>query len=557
MSIGASDTKRAAILEEFAEACTTVARGLAPKGTPIDWETGKDGFVHFHCPLPGMKGPHTWSGAPRANAWIHGENVEAWCSKCVGDKKGYPDQTSYETARSAYTDQVKRAIRWEQDGVIHVGFQTTVLRSHVYIDRDFHHVIRRDKVRYEDGRRENGNSDPWRWRSADLQTNGKPGPYVPMRAQSWLAAHYPEHEHLYDALCWYTIDALVDWNTINGPPTAATVPLLPCRIVITEGEKDADTFNALMAAAGVSDLVATCLCYNKPAKLASHHLRLVTGREVIVVGDADDPGKDLAENWTSVLWDHASSIKLVREQLGLPGTPEAKDLTDWVVARVGVPSDGSDLKAWLAKSPATKATADELLNLFASTAPLLEPACRPNEWKSDFILVKTGGPKADSPHNAERVWTMHPLLRGKVRTNLHSGETEVVDPPWGGKLTVGSHNAAVMCAAWLEKTEKISILTRVFDEVVRQDQIAPVVNVVEQPRPWDGVPAIGRMVVDIPLDAPHDQALRLWETFFADLSPRSPVNVRLSSMCWGSPASVTLISHEHSWATVASSIAAA
>src|SRR5688500_14830942 len=244
MSTGKAATGRAALLEEFAEACTHIAKSVAPKDRALSWEPGKDGFVYFHCPLPGLRGSHTWKGDPRASAWIKDENVIAHCPKCVGSREDYPDNVAYEAARENYTNQVKRAIRWEQDGVIHVAFKSNILRSHFYFDRDFKHAIRRDKICYEDGRKEKANRDPWRWRVADLDKGQIAGTFSPMQAGDWLAKHYPEHDKIYDALCWYHLDLFIDYDT-PGILTASTCPLkLSYRVLITEGEKAADSFNS-------------------------------------------------------------------------------------------------------------------------------------------------------------------------------------------------------------------------------------------------------------------------------------------------------------------------
>ena len=519
MASAGSATTKAAVLEAFAEACTEVAKGLAPKGSTIGWDAGKEGLVHFHCPLIGLRGAHTWTGSPRASAWLTRGVVEATCTKCVGDKKTYPDQASYELTRAEYTDQVKRAVRWEEFGVVQAGFRTIVLRSHLYVDRDFQQVVRRDKVRYEDGRKERGNTSPWRWRSAKLVKH-RPGEFEVMRAEPWLAQHYPELDRIYDALCWYGIELFVD-PTGTGSMSAAGVPLKATyRTVLTEGEKDADSFNALMVAGGYTNLIATCLCHPKPTKLASHHIRLLAGHEVIVIGDADDPGKDHADNWASLVWPHVPEVKLVREQLELAGTPEEKDLTDWIVKRVGPPPAEGSFADWLVAQPTAKAVADELVNLFASVAPLIEPPGRPTEWRTNLILLKSGPPKADSHHNAEKVWTQHPLLKGRVRTNIRSGEIEVIDPPWGGGVVTGATDAAILCAMWLERTERMSLSAKALEEVVRQELVAPPFNPLADllATSWDGKPRLDGLFTDyVPLKArPADLAL-LARTMMADL----------------------------------------
>jgi DNA polymerase I-like protein with 3'-5' exonuclease and polymerase domains len=520
MSAGKTATGRAALLEEFAEACTNAAKNLAPKDRTLSWEPGKDGFVYFHCALPGLRGLHTWNGGPRASAWFKDGNVRAHCPKCVGSRSDYQDNAAYEAALTDYTDQVKRVIRWEQDGVIHAGFKSSIIRSHLYFDRDFKHGIRRDKIRYEDGRKEKGNTNPWRWRVTDLDAGQIVGTFSPMQSAEWLTKHYPEHDRIYDALCWYAIELFID-PAGTGALTAATCSLKASyRQVITEGEKDADSFNALMAAAGYDGIYATCLCHPKPSKLASHHVRLIEGRDVIVIGDADEPGRQHAENWTALVWGHAGTVKLVREQLGLAGTQDDKDLTDWIVARVGLPPAGGDLQEWIAKSPFSKNFADELLNIFASTAPLIEPIGNQTEWLSGMIKTQKGGIKMDSPHNAARVWTLHPALRGKVRTNLRSGEVEIVEPPWGDTLTVGARTAATACTEWLERTEKVSLSSKNLEEILALNTVAPPFNPLSEMLEvvWDGVPRVDALLTRyLPLNVEPLIAVRLARIMMGDL----------------------------------------
>ena len=521
--------ERAALLETFAEACTEIARGLVPNGRRLDWELDKAGFAHFHCPLTGLRAPHMWNGGPRASAWVKGGEVEATCPKCVGSRRDHPDEAAYEDAKAAYTGQVKRAIRWTQDGVTHAAFKTVILRSHLYYSRDFKHAVRRDKFRFEDGRKERGNRNPWRWRSAPL-VDGVPGPYESMRADQWLPRHYPEHDKLYDALCWYSIDLFIDpgWD---GPLTAETCRFLTdYRVVLVEGEKDADTFNALMEVIGRTDIWATCLCHPNPANLASHHVRLIDGCDVVIIGDADEPGRQQAEHWTGLVWGRAAHVKLVRDQLELTGSADSKDLTDWVAQRIGgMPPpaadepDDNEHKAWckwVAKSPMSKATATELINLFASTAPLTEPIGRSTEWRVGMVETQKGGIKADSLHNAEKVWTAHPGLRGRVRTNLRSGDVEVIDPPWGGGLVVGAHRAALACGAWLESAEKLSLATRALEDMLSLDTVAPFHNPLAHllAEAWDGQPRLdGLFTRYLPLNVEQPVAASLARITLGDL----------------------------------------
>ena len=90
------------------------------------------------------------------------------------------------------------------------------------------------------------------------------------------------------------------------------------RVFIVEGEKDVDSLTAL-------GLVATCNPggAGKWSKLSD--TSVLDGRRVVIIPDADDPGKRHAWEVASALQGKAAEIKTVN----LPG---AKDVSDWIKA---------------------------------------------------------------------------------------------------------------------------------------------------------------------------------------------------------------------------------
>jgi DNA primase len=86
-------------------------------------------------------------------------------------------------------------------------------------------------------------------------------------------------------------------------------------LLICEGEKDCETARAL-------GIVATCNAggAGKWREEYSEHLH---GKQIIIIADADEPGRKHAETVSASLQWKASSIKA----LELPG---AKDLSEWV-----------------------------------------------------------------------------------------------------------------------------------------------------------------------------------------------------------------------------------
>jgi putative DNA primase/helicase len=90
------------------------------------------------------------------------------------------------------------------------------------------------------------------------------------------------------------------------------------RVFIVEGEKDVDSLAAL-------GLVATCNPggAGKWSKLAD--TSVLNGRRIVIIPDADDPGKRHAWEVASALQGKAAEVKTVN----LPG---AKDVSDWIKA---------------------------------------------------------------------------------------------------------------------------------------------------------------------------------------------------------------------------------
>ncbi len=145
-------------------------------------------------------------------------------------------------------------------------------------------------------------------------------------------------------------------------------------MLICEGESDCDTFNALMAELDRNDHFATCLSHPRPKTLSRHHLMLLGNKpQVCIIADADRAGKEQAENWARLLWGTQLTVKIIREQLDLAGTPDDKDLTDWVTRR-GEPS---------------KTVADELIDIMASTGPLIACPQTTAELTSMLALCHT------------------------------------------------------------------------------------------------------------------------------------------------------------------------
>jgi putative DNA primase/helicase len=364
-------------LEEFAEAVTQAARATHDRDD-LDWRPGgTDGdLVKFYCPLPGPEAePHRCKGGPEALACWKGDRILAQCHRCIGVRDDFTP-IEWDEVRQDYTETVLDLIGWTAEDAARQPRRPPrqVARQHVYLDRRMTHLVRHIKFRPVAG------APDWGWSVQPCDTDLTPtGPEVRLRSetkakmwtgystQDFLRQHYPELTKLYLALRWYAQEH------IEGQ--SHYVP------VICEGERDCDSFNQLMAAIARPDLVAVCLGYNKPDRLAADHLPVIQGRSVIIIGDAVSAGKERADNWAVQLWEHARDIKIVREQLGLKGTPDNKDLTDWITAR-GDPNDPAQAKA----------IAKELIDLLTCTQHLIEPPPlkRQHDLTDDGLALQLG-----------------------------------------------------------------------------------------------------------------------------------------------------------------------
>lgn len=93
-------------------------------------------------------------------------------------------------------------------------------------------------------------------------------------------------------------------------------------VFVVEGEKDADRLTAM-------GLLATCNSGGAGKwKFAAEDLEPFRGREVLIIPDEDEPGRQHAEQVAESLKDIAAEIRVV----ALPGLPPKGDVSDWLNA---------------------------------------------------------------------------------------------------------------------------------------------------------------------------------------------------------------------------------
>lgn len=144
------------------------------------------------------------------------------------------------------------------------------------------------------------------------------------------------------------------------PDLLAADPSRP--VFVCEGEKDVDNLRAI-------GLVATCnpggaSDGNGKSKWRPEYAKHLRGRDVVILPDNDDVGRNHAEQCRSMLTKVARSIRV----LELPGLPDKGDVSDWIaaggtadallqlVSDVAEPSQSNDAKppgATAAEAPTT------------------------------------------------------------------------------------------------------------------------------------------------------------------------------------------------------------
>jgi DNA polymerase I-like protein with 3'-5' exonuclease and polymerase domains len=456
-----------AIAEDFAEQATARAREVRGKPGLVHAGPDRRGFFAFHCPLPGPEsGPHQANGEPQAWCKVAGGTLQAGCSKCSGGK-----------ADTSYLEKVKAAIAWS-DNVERPEFGAATWRHHEYQTADGQWSVRHSKCTFKDRRK----SPIWQWGIADRAAAAF-SVYRPFKPSDWAAEHYPELKSFTLALRLYRQELL------EAAPTATAV--------ICEGERDVDSFNSLG-----TGLVATCLPHQTPAALAAHQRAALEGREVVLLGDADEGGRRFVAAWGAILWEVASSIRIFPPELLEPG--DGKDLTDHVERAEAAGASRAAIGARLL---------DQIAGL-----PAVEESMARVDWRAALAVTRSTGATRDSGGNAKLVLTLHPEVAGRLRFNVRSGEVEALETPWGD--TVGAHRIAAEASIWLETAEQIHIKPRSFEEALVSTTVAPPYDPLAElaATAWDGTPRLdGLFTRYLPLAVGQAQAVQLARLLMADL----------------------------------------
>ncbi|MBU4399979.1 MAG: hypothetical protein KKE86_11670, partial [Planctomycetes bacterium] len=145
-------------------------------------------------------------------------------------------------------------------------------------------------------------------------------------------------------------------------------------VFVVEGEKDCDRLAAL-------GLVATTCCGGAGKWRAEYNVHFA-GRPVVVLPDADAPGRKHAQQVAAALHGTAASVKVVK----LPGIADKGDVSDWLDAG---------------------RTTDELTKLVDAT-PEWAPTAEPVVIGADFPLTDTGLAERFAAKHKENVRYCYP-----------------------------------------------------------------------------------------------------------------------------------------------------
>jgi putative DNA primase/helicase len=114
------------------------------------------------------------------------------------------------------------------------------------------------------------------------------------------------------------------WNMTGVEPLPYRLPEMMAypvaTVFIVEGEKDVDNFGEL-------GLIATCN-HGGAGKWRSEISRHLTGRDIVILPDNDEPGRAHASDVAAKLAGIAAQVRI----LELPGLPAKGDVSDWIAA---------------------------------------------------------------------------------------------------------------------------------------------------------------------------------------------------------------------------------
>lgn len=256
-----------------------------------------------------------------------------------------------------------------------------------------------------------------------------------------------EGRKLTPQIMWCLVDGVAQWSHYTFPaprPAYGIENVTPTgQVVIVEGEKTAD--------AARSVLNMNIVTFAGGTKAVKHtDWRFVKGREVIIIPDADQPGRDAADELALIVNDiGADKIRIVDT------TEQEKIEKGWDIAdalRDGWDKDKviSWVKQWL--KPWAKPQSQEVAKAVADTLPVESDY----DWREEILFNAEGAPKPKSNANYLLFLRSHPDFSDIFRFNEFSlGITMTRCPPWENNNDYVPRDTTdedfTFCQAWLER----------------------------------------------------------------------------------------------------------
>lgn len=211
-----------------------------------------------------------------------------------------------------------------------------------------------------------------------------------------------------------------EWKYGRGGPSVLyrlNELIKPDTIYVVEGEGKADLLHSW-------GLAATCLDNGASARWSARHIKVVTGKHIIILPDNDEPGHNYAIKLKSLLFDKVASIKIVE----LPGLQTKWDIVDW--ARI--PGNDKEKLEELVISADTAKREEELIEL-SSFAEIER-----EELSNKYVVcdVTVSGETSESYH-AVKTFNVTYCQRRDEGT-CHNCTTDPIEIPAGAQEFIGS-----------------------------------------------------------------------------------------------------------------------
>ena len=168
-------------------------------------------------------------------------------------------------------------------------------------------------------------------------------------------------------------------------------------VLVCEGEKDCETARTL-------GLVATTNAAGGKSKWLQEYSECLRGKRIVIIADADEPGRKHAQQVAASLFENVESLKVLE-------LPRAKDLTEWVrqggvrEALLELIRNTDEWKAQAGPSVEIIRAWDEIPDAMMMSAPK-------TEWIAEGIIPRASVTLIAGEPGSYKTWLALSLLRG-------------------------------------------------------------------------------------------------------------------------------------------------